>query len=110
MEEEQQQKQNTLKRYSTGFIFSLVALVCIFFGGAFLIGLLLIVILIATKEYVRILRVKGFHPSFSVMAVIGVLLCSVVAINRLDLIPAVLVLGTIASFLIVLFMGRQPYI
>ena len=76
----------------------------------FLLGLLLTVILVASKEYVHILRMKGFHPSFSVMGAVGILLCFIIAINRLALIPAVLVLGTIASFLIVLFMGRQPYI
>lgn len=107
---EETQKQNSFKRYVTGFIISMITLVCIFFGGLPLLGLVLIIILIASKEYVHILRMKGFHPSFSVMAVIGILLCLTVVINRLDLIPAALVLGTIASFLIVLFMGRQPYI
>ena len=104
------QKQNRAKRFITGVVISLIALTCIFFGGMFLLGLLLTVILVASKEYVHILRMKGFHPSFSVMGAVGILLCFIIAINRLDLIPAVLVLGTIASFLIVLFMGRQPYI
>lgn len=103
-------QQNQIKRNITGFIIGIIAAVCIFFGGVFLLGLLLTVILVASKEYVHILRMKGFHPSFSVMAVVGVLVCFAVGINRLDLVPAVLVIGTIASFLIVLFMGRQPYI
>lgn len=107
---EETTQQNQIKRNVTGFIIGLIAVICIFFGGIFLLALLLTVILIASKEYVHILRMKGFHPSFSVMAVVGVLLCLIVGINRLDLIPSALVLGTIASFLIVLFMGRQPYI
>lgn len=104
------QRQNSFKRNLTGFIIGVIAAVCIFLGGIFLLGLLLFVILAGSKEYVQILRVKGFHPSFSVIAAAGVLLCFIVAINRLDLIPAVLAAGTAASFLIVLFMGRQPYI
>ncbi len=107
---EETPQQNSCKRYITGVIFGVVAVVCIFFGGLPLLALLLTVILLGSKEYVDILRVKGFHPSFSVMAFVGVLICLVVGIARLDLIFSVLVLGTIASFLIVLFMGRQPYI
>ena len=107
---EENQAQNSLKRNVTGFIFGVVALLCIVFGGMPLLFLLLTVILLGSKEYVQILRVKGFHPSFSVIGVVGVLICLVLAIGQIDLIPAVLVLGTIASFLIVLFMGRQPYI
>ncbi len=104
------QKQNSFKRNATGFIIGIIAAVCILFGGIFLFALLLTIILLASKEYSKILRMKGFHPSFSIIALIGILLCATVGINRLDLIPAVLVAGTIASFLIVLFMGRQPYI
>ncbi len=107
---EETQKQNSLKRNLTGFTIGIIAAICIFFGGIFLLGLLLIVILVASKEYAHILKVKGFHPSFSIMAFVGVLLCLTTAINRLDLIPAILSMGTIFSFLIVLFMGRQPYI
>ena len=67
------QKQNRAKRFITGVIISLITLTCIFFGGMFLLGLLLTVILVASKEYVHILRMKGFHPSFSVMGVVGIL-------------------------------------
>ena len=107
---EEKEKQNSIKRNLTGFTIGIIAAVCILLGGIFLLGLLLIVILVASKEYAHILRVKGFHPSFSIMAFVGVLLCLATAINRLDLIPAILTTGTIFSFLIVLFMGRQPYI
>lgn len=108
MDESLSQTKN--KRYLTGVVISIITLLCIFLGGVFLLGLLLLVILIASKEYSHILRMKGFHPSFSVSAIVGVFLCLTVAIGRLDLIPAILVMGTILSFLIVLFMGRQPYI
>lgn len=102
--------QNLSKRNVTGVIFSIIALVCIFFGGLPLVLLLLTVVAIALKEYARILRMKGFHPSFSVMMIMGILTCLIMIINRQDLITDTLVLGTILSFLIVLFMGRQPYI
>lgn len=107
---EEKEKQNSIKRNLTGFTIGIIAAICILLGGIFLLGLLLIVILVASKEYAHILRVKGFHPSFSIMAFVGILLCLATAINRLDLIPAILTTGTIFSFLIVLFMGRQPYI
>ncbi len=107
---EETQSQNLFKRYVTGVVCSIVALVCIFFGGAPLILLVLTVILIGSKEYVKILRMKGFHPSFSIIAFVGIIICLLVGIQRIDLIPAALVWGTIFSFLIVLFMGRQPYI
>ena len=103
-------QQISFKRTLTGFIIGIVAFCCIFFGGIALLLLLLTVIAIAAKEYVHILRMKGFHPSFSVIAFIGILISVVLAIGRIDLIPSVLVIGTILSFLIVLFMGRQPYI
>ena len=103
-------QQISFKRTVTGFIFGIIAFACIFLGGLPLLLLLLTVILVASKEYTQILRMKGFHPSFSIIGFVGVLICLVIAIGRIDLIPAVLVIGTVASFLIVLFMGRQPYI
>lgn len=103
-------QQNSFKRNVTGFIFGLIAFFCIYFGGIALLLLLLTVILLGSKEYTHILRVKGFHPSFSIIAFVGILICCIIAIGSLDLIQAVLVFGTIASFLVVLFMGRQPYI
>jgi len=107
---EDTKEQLSIKRCITGFIFGIIAFACIVFGSFALLALLAIVIIIASKEYVQILRMKGFHPSFSVIVAVGLLLCVAVAINRIDLLPSILVLGTIASFLIVLFMGRQPYI
>lgn len=104
------QEQLSTKRCTTGFIFGVVAFFCIIFGKFALLALLLTVIIIASKEYVQILRMKGFHPSFSVIATIGILLCLAVLSGRIDVIPFILVLGTLSSFLIVLFMGRQPYI
>lgn len=102
--------QNSIKRSVTGVIFSLIALACIFFGGLPLVFLLLTIVIIASKEYSHILKMKGFHPSCSVMAIMGILISIIIIINKQDLIPAVLAFGTILSFLVVLFMGRQPYI
>ena len=107
---EETQTQNSIKRYITGTIAGVITLLCIVLGGVPLLALLLTVILVASKEYVHILRMKGFHPSFSIIGFVGVLICLAISVVRLDLIPAILVMGTIFSFLIVLFMGRQPYI
>ena len=43
---EETPQQNSIKRYITGFIISMIALVCIIFGGVALLALALIIILI----------------------------------------------------------------
>ena len=108
--EQSQEQQNSVNRVITGFVVGIIAFAGILLGGWLLFALVTTVIIVAAKEYVHILRMKGFHPSFSVITFIGILACLLITIKRIDLLPAALVLGTLASFLIVLFMGRQPYI
>ena len=97
-------------RLVTGFVVASLVLACIVMGGWWLLGFLLIFIAIVTKEYSDILHNKGFYPFFRVMFIISVSMILVTASGYYKLVPLVLLLGTIGSFLAVLFRGRQPYI
>ncbi len=97
-------------RLVTGFLMGAVMFSCILAGGKWLLAFLLIFIIIASKEYADILKNKGFLPFFKVIVVTSVSMILVSACGYDDLIPFVLLFGTISSFLAVLFRGRQPYI
>lgn len=97
-------------RLITGFIIGALVLSAILLGGPFLLGLILLFIVIATKEYADILRNKGFLPFFKFILIISVSMLLISASGYDNLIPLVLITGTIGSFLAVLFRGRQPYI
>lgn len=103
---------NTLlkNRLITGFIIGVLVFGCIILGGKWLLCLLLLFIIMASKEYADILRNKGFLPFFKVILIISVSMILVSASGYDDLIPLVLLTGVIGSFLAVLFRGRQPYI
>ena len=97
-------------RLVTGFLMGALVLSCILLGGKFLLTLLLVFIILASKEYADILRNKGFLPFFKVILIVSVSMVLLSASGYDNLIPLVLVIGTIGSFLAVLFRGRQPYI
>ena len=97
-------------RIITGFAIGTLVFVCIILGGKWLLAMLLIFIIIASKEYADILKNKGFLPFFKVILIISVSMILVSASGYDNLIPLVLLTGTIGSFLAVLFRGRQPYI
>jgi len=97
-------------RLITGTIIGALVLSCILLGGKFLLALLLFFIVIASKEYVDILKNKGFLPFFKVILLVSVTMVLLTASSYHNLIPFSLMAGTILSFLAVLFRGRQPYI
>ncbi len=97
-------------RLITGFIIGALVFSAIILGGPFLLTLILAFIVIATKEYADILRNKGFLPFFKFILIISVSMLLISASGYDNLIPLVLIAGTIGSFLAVLFRGRQPYI
>ena len=97
-------------RIITGFAIGALVFGCILLGGKFLLALLLLFIITASKEYADILKNKGFLPFFKVILITSVSMILVSASGYDDLIPLVLLIGTICSFLAVLFRGRQPYI
>ena len=97
-------------RLVTGVAIGALVFSCIILGGKWLLCLLLLFIVMASKEYAEILKNKGFLPFFKVIMIVSVSMVLVSASGNDNLIPLVLVCGTIGSFLAVLFRGRQPYI
>ena len=97
-------------RVVTGFTIGAVVFFCVLVGGKYLLAFLLVFIVIASKEYADILKNKGFLPFFKVILAVSVSMILVSACGYDNLFPLVLLIGTIGSFLAVLFRGRQPYI
>ncbi len=104
------QKKNKVLRVVTGVIISLISLIAIVLGSIPLFILLLIIITLCSREFVKILRHKGFHPSLSIILFSAIVFATLTFFHRFDLVPSMLTLSIVASFLIVLFAGRQPYI
>ena len=67
LEEEASVKKNKALRVITGFIISIIALAAIVFGSFLLYIMLGVIIILCSREYVKILNHKGFYPSFTVM-------------------------------------------
>lgn len=97
-------------RLLTGFGFGIPALLCILNGGIALLLLVSIVIYLGSKEYVEILKNKGFYPSFKVIIFSDLILVLLSYFNRFDLMNLAFTMCSIGAFMWVLFKGRQPYI
>lgn len=97
-------------RLLTGLIMGTIAMLCIMYGGLALLIMLSVIIVFASKEYVKILEHKGFYPSFKIMLLGEAVLAALAYYQRFDLVAVALTFGSICSFLWVLFVGRQPYI
>lgn len=110
MSEENAIKKNKVLRVITGVVISLISICAIVLGAIPLFILLLVVITLCSREFVKILRHKGFHPSLSIILFSAIVFASLTFFHRFDLVPSMLTLSIMASFLIVLFRGRQPYI
>ena len=98
------------KRVATAFLVGLPALFAIIAGGMWLALLVLVVVYFASKEYVEILRHKGFLPSLKIMLTSSAIFAGLAFFNRFDLIPLAFTLSALIAFMWVLFRGRQPYI
>ncbi len=97
-------------RMLTGFIMGTVVMSCIILGDFALLLLLLFMLVVGSKEYVRMLNHKGFYPSLKVIYITEAILATVVYFKRFDLVGITLTICAMASFMWVLFRGRQPYI
>ena len=93
-----------------GFIMGTIVMLCIMGGGLWLMALLAFMMIVGSKEYVKILNHKGFYPSLKVIYFTQALLAAVVYFKRFDLVAITLTICAMCSFLWVLFRGRQPYI
>ena len=108
--EEEVVKKNKFLRMITGIIISVISIGAIILGALPLYILLSVVIFLCCREFVQVLKHKGFHPSLHVIILSAVIFVTLTFFHRFDLVPSMLTLTIIASFLVVLFMGRQPYI
>jgi len=97
-------------RMLTGLIMGTIAMGCIIQGKLALVGLLLFILYFATKEYVQILNCKGFYPSVKMIYITEVVFAIIAYFQRFDLVAAALSFAAIATFMWILFKGRQPYI
>ncbi len=110
MDEEKKGLNKNATRMLTGFILGTIVMTCIIYGKIAMLAMVLTIIFFATKEYVKILELKGFFPSFKVMILAEILLAWVAYLQRFDMAALVLTLCSVGSFMWVLFRGRQPYI
>lgn len=102
--------QKNLTRLITGTIMGFTVLGSIMYGGLPLFILTLLVIYFATKEYVLILRYKGFYPSIKVILFADAFLAILAYLNKFNLLSFAVTVSSIVAFIWVLFKGRQPYI
>jgi len=97
-------------RLLTGAIFGFSALACLLNGGIALLSLIFLFMCLGSREYVEILKNKGFFPSFKIVIVANIILALLSYFNRFDLVTVALTWASISAFIWVLFKGRQPYI
>ncbi len=101
--------KNTL-RFITGAIIALIVSCAVYAGGFLLMLLVMYIVWAGSKEYVNILKNKGFMPFFRLIIAVDFCFVILTTLKIFDLVPVVLTMGTIVSFMAVLFYGRQPYI
>lgn len=97
-------------RMLTGLVMGTVAMGCIIEGRLALIALLLFILYFASHEYIQILNHKGFYPSIKMIYIAEILLAIIAYFQRFDLVAVALTFCAIATFMWILFRGRQPYI
>lgn len=97
-------------RMLTGLVMGAIVMLCIMKGGFALLCLLLFMVVMGSREYVKILNHKGFYPSLKVIYLTAIILAAVVYCKRFDLVAITLTICAMCSFMWVLFKGRQPYI
>lgn len=100
----------SITRLITGLVIGFTALFAIMSGGLYLAALVLIIVILASKEYVTILKHKGFLPSFKIILISSFLFAGLAYFNRFDLVALAFTACSIMAFLSVLFKGKQPYI
>ncbi|MBR1942476.1 phosphatidate cytidylyltransferase [bacterium] len=100
----------SILRVITGTIIGFIALGCMIFGGLPLLGLIAIIVYLCSKEYVDILKHKGFYPSMKIILFADAVFAIIAYFNKFNIVPVAFTIGTISAFMWVLFRGRQPYI
>lgn len=98
------------KRVLTGIVIGFTALFAVLHGGIPLTAMVLLIIILAAKEYTEILKHKGFLPSFKIILASSLMFALAACYKRFDLVPLIFTISSIISFMWVLFRGKQPYI
>lgn len=98
------------KRIVTGTLMGILALLGVTSGGLAIAALVWIITFFGANEYVKILNNKGFYPFLSVIVAINSILIVIATFKRFDLMAPIIAFGTICTFMVVLFRGKQPYI
>lgn len=97
-------------RMLTGLIMGTFVMLSIIYDGVWILLMLVVMVVMGSKEYVKILNHKGFYPSLKVIWATEAILAAVVYFKRFDLVAITLTICAMCSFMWVLFKGRQPYI
>ena len=97
-------------RLLTGGIIGIIAIWCLVNGGIALLVLVSLIIYLGSKEYVQILKNKGFFPSLKVILFANTLFALLSYFNRPDLVALAFTVSSIVAFIWILLKGRQPYI
>ncbi len=97
-------------RMLTGLILGLIVVYAIIWGGLWLASLLLVFMIFASREYVKILEHKGFYPSLKIIVASQIFFAIIAYFKQFDLVSIALTTCSMAAFLWILFRGRQPYI
>ena len=100
----------SVTRLITGVIFGFTALFAIMAGGLYLVALVLAIVILASKEYVKVLQHKGFRPSSRIIIASSLIFAALAYFNRFDLVALAFSVCSIMAFMSVLFKGKQPYI
>ena len=100
----------SVTRLITGVILGFMALFAIMAGGLWIVGLVLIIVTLASKEYVKILEHKGFRPSLRIIILSSFIFAALAYFNRFDMVALAFTACSIMAFMSVLFKGKQPYI
>ena len=100
----------SVTRLITGVIIGFTALFAIKAGGLWLLGMVLAIVVLASREYTEILKHKGFRPSFKIIIVSSLIFAALAYFNRFDLVAFAFSACSIMAFMSVLFKGKQPYI
>ena len=90
--------ENKIARVITCIIISLISIEEIVLGSIPLYVLLTVIIILCSKEFVKILRHKGFHPSLSIILFSAIVFVTLTFFHRFDLVPSMLTLTIASSF------------
>ena len=102
--------KKNLTRIITGTIMGFIVLFALLSGGLPLFIITILIVIFATKEYVCILKHKGFYPSLKVILFADLIFALLAYMNRFNLLSVAVTIASITAFMWVLFKGRQPYI